>query len=112
MIQMGRPSTKAEIFDTLTHQAKSRRDKSLEKVEPKLQGIPGALPLNSQQIPQTVLTEKERDITENYSVTELLESLKAKKLSVEEVTRAFLRRAAVAHAAVSDQSERRHEQQD
>lgn len=106
---MGRPSTKAEIFDTLTSQAKSRRDKSIEKVEPPLQGIPATLPLNSQQIPQAVLTERERDITENYSVIELLEVLKARKLSVEEVTRAFLRRAAVAHAAVSGQTCRRNE---
>lgn len=110
---MGRPSTKAEIFNTLTHQAKSQRDKSLAKVEPQLQGIPGTLlPVNSQQIPQAVLTEKEREITENYSVIELLEILKAKKLSVEEVTRAFLRRAAVAHAAVSGSSARRYGQQD
>lgn len=109
---MGRPSTKAEIFNTLTHQAKNQRDRSLEKVEPQLQGIPETLPVNSQQIPQAVLTEREREITENYSVIELLEVLKAKTLSVEEVTRAFLRRAAVAHAAVSGQLARRHGQQD
>lgn len=80
--------------------AQEHRDSSLAKVEPKLTGLPAELPLNSQSLPKAVLTEREIEITENYTVTELLKVLRERKISVEEVTRAFLRRAALAHAAV------------
>ena len=80
--------------------AQNKRDASLAKVEPKLQGIPDDLPLNSRGLPKSVLTQQELDITENYSVTQLLTILRERKVSVEEVTKAFLRRAALAHAAV------------
>lgn len=77
-----------------------QRNASLAKVEPKLQGIPKDLPLNSRGLPKLALSPKEIEITENYSVTQLLTILRERKISVEEVTRAFLRRAAVAQAAV------------
>lgn len=82
--------------------ARTRRDASLAKVEPKLDGIPDAdsLPLSSQELPKDVLTPREIEITEKYTVTELLRVLRERELSVEEVTRAFLRRAALAQAAV------------
>lgn len=79
---------------------RSRRDADLAKVDPPLQGVPDHLPLNTQGLPKQVLTERELEITGNYSVTELLAALRTRKLSVEEVTRAFLRRAALAQAAV------------
>lgn len=81
--------------------ARAKRDSALAKVEPQLQGIPTQLPLSSQGLAKDVLTPREIEITENYSVTELLYILKERKISVEEVTRAFLRRAALAQAAVS-----------
>ncbi|KAF2010481.1 amidase [Aaosphaeria arxii CBS 175.79] len=81
--------------------ARDRRDQSLAKVEPKLEGIPSELPQNSQGLAQVVLTPREIEITEKYSVTELLALLKGRKISVEEVTRAFLRRAALAQAATN-----------
>ena len=80
--------------------AQSKRDASLAKVEPQLQGLPSTLALNSQVLPKSVLTAREIEITENYPVTELLALLRQRKISVEEVTRAFLRRAAVAQIAV------------
>lgn len=90
------------IWEERAAAAQSKRDASLAKVEPKIEGLPAELPLNTTGMPGTVLTEREVKITEGYSVAELLRTLKARELSVEEVTRAFLRRAAVAHAAVSD----------
>lgn len=82
--------------------ARARRDASLAKVEPKLNGIPEAdsLPLSSQDLAKTALTAREIEITEQYGITELLGLLRERKITVEEVTRAFLRRAALAQAAV------------
>lgn len=81
-------------------EAQAIRNASIAKVEPKLEGLPAELPLNSQKLPAAVLTGREIELTETYSVPQLLEALKSRKISVEEVTRAFLRRAAVAHEAV------------
>lgn len=82
-------------------QARTARDARLAKVEPPLKNIPEELPLNSLGLPKAVLTARELEITETYTVTQLLAVLRERTISVEEVTRAFLRRAAVAHAAVS-----------
>lgn len=84
----------------LAAKATARRDASLAKVEPKIDGLPAELPLNSQQLPSIVLTKRERELTESYPVPQLLRALKEREVSVEEVTRAFLRRAVVAHEAV------------
>lgn len=81
--------------------ARTKRDESVARVEPPLQGLPDTLPLNSQELPKAILTSKEIEITEKYSVTDLLAKLHSRELSAEEVTRAFLRRAALAHFAVS-----------
>lgn len=88
------------IWQDKAASAAARRDASLAKVEPKLEGIPDVLPLSSQDLPKSVLTPREVEITEKYSVTELLKTLRERKISVEEVTRAFLRRAALAQVAV------------
>lgn len=80
--------------------ARLRRENGLAKVEPKLQGVPEVLPVNCQGLPKAVLTAREIEITEKYDVIELLKLLREKKLLVQEVTRAFLRRAALAQAAV------------
>ena len=80
---------------------RARRDASIAKLEPKFDGLPTELPLSSQKLPSQFLTDREIEITERYTVPELLAALKARKVSVEEVTRAFLRRAVVAHQAAS-----------
>ncbi|OAA56131.1 Amidase [Niveomyces insectorum RCEF 264] len=98
-----------EVFtplSTVTWQEKAAiprrvRDESVAKVEPALQGLPDELPLNSQGLPKIVLTTRERELTEKYTVKELLALLHSRKLQSEELTRAFLRRAAVAHAATN-----------
>lgn len=93
-----------EAWKTAAADVQAIRDAGLAKVEPALQGLPDEMPQNSMGLPKTVLTEKELEITEKYSVTNLLAALRQRDLSVEEVTRAFLRRAAVAQAAVSIRS--------
>ena len=80
--------------------AQDFRDSTLAKVEPPLEGIPDELPLSSQGLPALVLTERDIEITEEYTVHRLLAVLRKREISVEEVTRAFLRRAALAQAAV------------
>jgi hypothetical protein len=82
--------------------ARSKRAASLAKVKPKLVGMPepDALPQNSRNLPGDILTPRELELTENYGITNLLASLRERRVTVEEVTRAFLRRAALAHAAV------------
>ncbi|TQV98995.1 acetamidase [Cordyceps javanica] len=81
--------------------ARARRETGLAKLEPKLAGLPAQLPRNSLELPGSILTAREIELTEKYDVVELLAILKAREVSVEEVTRAFLRRAAVAHAATN-----------
>ncbi|KAF5537193.1 general amidase [Fusarium napiforme] len=84
-------------------EARAHRDASLAKVEPPLKGVPAAqqLPKNSLELVPQVLTPREIEITESYTVTELLQILRERKISVEEVTRAFLRRAALAQATTN-----------
>lgn len=79
---------------------RAKREASLAKVEPALKTLPTDLPLNSQALPRELLTPREIEITEDYTVKQLLAKLKSREISSEEVTRAFLRRAAVAQAAV------------
>jgi amidase len=95
------PLSECQSWEEQVSWARTKRDASLAKVEPKLQGLPENLPNNSRDLPKLVLTQREIEITENYTAIELLAVLRERKISVEEVTRAFLRRAAVAHAAVS-----------
>lgn len=88
-------------WELIVAETRKSRDAGFAKVEPPLQGIPDDLPLNSTALPKTVLSAQELDITENYTITKLLAALRNRDVSVEEVTRAFLRRAALAQAAVS-----------
>lgn len=83
--------------------AQSRRDEGLAKVSPKLEGLPQEWPLDARVVAKSALTPREIEITENYGVMDLLKALRERKYTVEEVTRAFLRRAALAQAAVSGQ---------
>lgn len=81
--------------------ARQVRDNSVARVQPPIAGLPETLPPNSQGLPKAVLTTREIELTENYSVLELISKLQTRQLSSEELTRAFLRRAAVAHAATN-----------
>ncbi|KAF7554082.1 hypothetical protein G7Z17_g3180 [Cylindrodendrum hubeiense] len=88
-----------QFWEDKVRWARDKRDVSLAKVEPKLQGIPETLPLSSQGLPKAILSAREIEITEKYHITELLLLLRERRISVEEVTRAFLRRAALAQTA-------------
>jgi amidase len=59
--------------------------------------------INVMDIPLTcgLLDETESKITSNYDVTALLERLRSRIWSVEQVTVAFCKRAAIAHQLVS-----------
>ncbi|KAH6679889.1 amidase signature domain-containing protein [Plectosphaerella plurivora] len=88
-------------FEERVAWVRAHRDASLAKVEPALQGIPAELPINSKNLHKNVLSLREIEITEGYTITDLLSALRERRISVEEVTRAFLRRAALAHAATN-----------
>lgn len=81
--------------------ALDRRDASLSKVQPPLGSLPEPLPLSSQELPEKYLTARELELTENYDAVELIGLLRSKKLTSEELTKAFLRRAALAQYAAS-----------
>lgn len=90
-------------WEEKAHWARAKRDASLAKVKPVLQGVPeeNDLPMNCQSLASAVLTSREIEITERYGILDLLSEMRTRRVSVEEVTRAFLRRAALAHAAVN-----------
>ncbi|OAR02346.1 hypothetical protein LLEC1_03370 [Akanthomyces lecanii] len=90
-----------ETAQQKVERARARREVGLAKVEPKLTDLPDQLPRNSLDLSSSILTAREIELTEKYDVVELLTILKSREVSVEEVTRAFLRRAAVAHAATN-----------
>lgn len=81
--------------------ARNNRDASLAKIDPPIQISRSTLPLSSQGLPIELLTPREYDLTANYSAVQLLNQLRNKSTSSEELTRAFLRRAAIAHHATN-----------
>jgi len=84
----------------LISQALETRDSSLARVEPALEHIPETLPKNVTKIANEVLTAKELEITA-LDAPEIIKAIREKVYSCEEVTRAFLRRAALAQKLVS-----------
>ncbi len=81
-------------------EARDLRYFTLSKVDPPFEKLPDPLPLSSQDLPKQYLTPREYELTQNYDAVELVEMLRTKKLTSEELTRAFLRRAALAQYAV------------
>lgn len=90
----------AESWEHKAQAVRDYRDATLAKVEPALADITGPLPLNSLDLPKQFLTPREYELTQNYDAIALLEMLRSKKLTSEELTRAFLRRAALAQKVV------------
>lgn len=78
------------------------RDQSLAAVQPPLDlsRLPKPLPKNVTPLAKDLLTEEELTIT-GLDVPELLEAIRSKKYSCVTVTKAFLRRAALAQELVS-----------
>lgn len=87
-------------WQELAQIARDHRDETLSKVDPPLPPLPDPLPLNSQDLPKLLLTPREYELTQAYDATDLLYMLRTREVTSEEVTRAFLRRAAVAQYAV------------
>ncbi|TVY36304.1 putative amidase [Lachnellula subtilissima] len=79
----------------LISKARETRDSSIARVEPPLAPLPDPLPKNVTRIPSQLLTARELEITA-LDAPELLKAIRDKVYSSEDVTRAFLRRAALA----------------
>ncbi|KAK2804025.1 hypothetical protein FQN51_002554 [Onygenales sp. PD_10] len=91
----------AEPWEERAQAVRDYRDATLAKVDPPLAPLPDPLPLSSKDLPKQLLTAREYELTENYDAIALLRMLRNKEVSSEELTRAFLRRAAIAQYAVN-----------
>lgn len=89
-----------EPWEQKAQAVRDYRDATLAKVDPPLAPLPDPLPLNSMDLPKQLLTAREYELTQNYDAIALLRMLRAKDVTSEELTRAFLRRAAIAQYAV------------
>lgn len=83
----------------LITEVRTYRDASISRIEPAFPELPDPLPKNVTGIAKQVLSEEELKIT-SYDAPELLVAIREKVFSVEAVTRAFLRRAALAQKLV------------
>ncbi|PSN70225.1 putative glutamyl-tRNA amidotransferase subunit A [Corynespora cassiicola Philippines] len=81
-------------WQEIANKAQQHRDATIALVEPPIPDIEH-LPLNSTPIPKTILTPAEISITES-DPADLVSKLASGTLSSSEVTKAFLRRAALA----------------
>lgn len=86
-------------LEPLVAKARQHRQDTLAKVSPPLPPLPQDLPLNVSKLPDELLTPREVELT-NHDAVQLIELMSTKKVSCEEVTRAFLRRAALAQELV------------
>lgn len=80
-------------------QMQDHRDATIAAIEPKLPPLPAELPLNVTSIPKQLLTEREMELTES-APEYLINALAAGFVTSTEVTKAFLRRAALAQELV------------
>lgn len=91
---MSSPPTEHPPWQTISQNAQNHRDDTISQVEPPIPAI-DPLPLDSTIIPNALLTHEELSITETDPV-DLLSKLSSQGLTATEVTKAFLRRAALA----------------
>lgn len=91
----------AMAWETKVQEALSLRDATLQQVNPPLEAIPDPLPLNSQGLPAQLLTAREYELTQNYDAVQLVQMLRSKQVTSLELTKAFLRRAALAQYALN-----------
>lgn len=80
-------------------QMQDHRDATIAAIEPPLPELPADLPLNVTGIPRTVLTARELELTESPA-EDLVTVLAAGFVTSTEITKAFLRRAALAQKLV------------
>lgn len=89
-----------ESWEEKARTVRDYRDATLARVYSPLAPLPDPLPLSSIDLAKQLLTAREHDLTQNYDAIALLRMLRAREITSEELTRAFLRRAAVAQYAV------------
>lgn len=98
---MGKPPFKQlATWQETAQQMRDHRDATIAAIEPNLPPLPAELPLNVTGIPKQILTEREIELTES-SPEYLINALAAGFVTSTEVTKAFLRRAALAQQLVS-----------
>ena len=83
----------------LIAEAREFRDASISRVQPPLSPLPSPLPKNVTHIANDVLSSEELKIT-SYDAVELIQAIQENIFTCEAVTRAFLRRAALAQKLV------------
>jgi amidase len=96
---------KTETWQNICRRAQKDRDDTLAMIQPPLTQLPDPLPDCVVNVPKTMLTEREVEITE-LKPEQLLRRLRREGtsdevLTAEEVIRAFCRRASVAQGLVS-----------
>lgn len=90
---------KKRTWDEIATEAQTHRDASIDRVWPSLPRLPLQLSKNVTGIPDTLLDESEKEIT--HVPPEALVAMLAKgEVTATTVTKAFLRRAAIAQRLV------------
>lgn len=102
MAKSMKPKAKRSWQD-IAREVQDYRDSTIDQVQPAIPKLPADLPRNVLDIPTKLLGQVEIQITE-ASPEELLAALATGTLTATSVTRAFLRRAALAQKLVSLQS--------
>ncbi|KAJ5569704.1 amidase signature domain-containing protein [Penicillium hispanicum] len=88
-------TTETRPWQEIAHEVQAIRDESITKIEPPLPPLSESLPSRVIDLPRSYLTQSELAITES-SAEALVNSLAVGKLTSTAVTKAFLRRAALA----------------
>ncbi|OBU00176.1 hypothetical protein VE01_01749 [Pseudogymnoascus verrucosus] len=94
------PEERSSMSARLIAQALHFRDASVADVQPPLFSIPNTPPKNVSRIADDILTNEELKIT-SFDAPELVKLIRDKSYTCEAVTRAFLRRAALAQKLVN-----------
>jgi amidase len=96
---MPAPFKQLTTWQETAKQLQEHRDETIAAIEPKLPALPSELPLNVTGIPKKILTERELELTESPP-EDLITVLAAGYVTSVEITKAFLRRAALAQKVV------------
>jgi hypothetical protein len=96
---MQSPFKQLSTWQETAKQMQDHREVTLAAIDPPLTNLPAALPMNVTGIPKQVLTERELELTES-TPEYLINALAAGFVTSTEVTKAFLRRAALAQKLV------------
>jgi len=95
-------TTQEAKWKSIARDKQAKREAAIPS-EWRLKSLPDADRTNLMNIPRDcgILTSTELDLTENYDATALVKMLANGEVKSEDLTRAFCKRAAVAHQIVS-----------